>query len=106
MHYRIPNYFFEKYSEKRYFYRLQYTKSLRFCCCYDFDSRYDFDEYVTEKTLTEPVGYIEHDLLVKDLQDLSNQLENAKLKFPDLRILVLDMATAEFIEFIDLPIED
>jgi len=106
MHYIIPNYFFEYYSDKRYFYRLQYTKNQRFCNCYDFDNRYDFHDYVTEKTLTEPIGYIEHDLILKDLQDLSNQLENAKLTFPAMRILVLNMATAEFIEFIDLHIED
>lgn len=105
MNYRVPDFLFRRYCDKRYFFKLLFTKSGRYC------NGHDLELFVCARpgipaNPQYDVAIIEQDDLVSYTNKLSALYSCAKLDLPELEIEVRDLGTGCVLEFLKVIIEE
>jgi len=105
MHYRIPDYFFQRYSDKYYFIKLFYTKAKRYIVVHDLDL--PFSNQPGVPAIPDfSVCVIEQEQAVAYINKLSKLFSRANLPLAAVALEIRDMASASVLEYLDLIIED
>lgn len=103
--YRIPDWFFQRYSDKRYFCKILFTKSNRYCNVHDLELPF-CDKPGLPALPDYDVCTIEQHETVSHINRLSNLFNSAKLPLPEILIEIRQLATGVVIEFLQVYIED